>query len=130
MTKLLKPGTKIKIQITEAGNSNEGMANLLKKYVVYTIKLVNLDNLNDDILTRRRYSDFESLRDVLTKVFPLIIIPPIPPKNYFDFSVLNGLVGSNSEASSASVGATPSSASSIGTNSIIVKHTHTSIQLI
>lgn len=117
VTKLLKPGTKIKIQITEAGNSNEGMANLLKKYVVYTIKLVNLDNLNDDILTRRRYSDFESLRDVLTKVFPLIIIPPIPPKNYFDFSVLNGLVGSNSEASSASVGTTPSSASSIGTNS-------------
>ncbi|RCK59272.1 Sorting nexin-41 [Candida viswanathii] len=88
------------------------MANLLKKYVVYTIKLVNLANSNDDILTRRRYSDFESLRDVLTKVFPLIIIPPIPPKNYFDFSVLNGLVGNNNEAASSSA----ASSSSIGAN--------------
>ena len=103
VTKLLKPNTKIRIQITEAGNSNEGMSNLLKKYTVYTIKLINLEDPNNDILTRRRYSDFESLRDVLTKIFPLIVIPPIPPKNYFDFSMLNGLVGSNHENSSLSV---------------------------
>ena len=93
VTKLLKPNTKIRIQITEAGNSNEGMSNLLKKYTAYTIKLINLEDPINDILTRRRYSDFESLRDVLTKIFPLIVIPPIPPKNYFDFSMLNGLVG-------------------------------------
>ncbi|KAF6071369.1 PX domain family protein [Candida albicans] len=103
VTKLLKPNTKIRIQITEAGNSNEGMSNSSKKYTVYTIKLINLEDPNNDILTRRRYSDFESLRDVLTKIFPLIVIPPIPPKNYFDFSMLNGLVGSNHENSSLSV---------------------------
>lgn len=96
VTKLLKPKVSVKIQITEAGNSNEGMTNSLKKYIVYTIKLVNVDNRNDEVLTRRRYSDFESLRDVLTKIFPLVIIPPIPPKNYFDFSLFNGFVGQGS----------------------------------
>ncbi|KAI5966116.1 ATG20 [Candida margitis] len=96
VTKLLKPKIRVKIQITEAGKSNEGMNNSSKKYIVYTIKLVNLDAKNDEILTRRRYSDFESLRDVLTKIFPLVIIPPIPPKNYFDFSVFNGFVGQGS----------------------------------
>ncbi|KAI5965591.1 ATG20 [Candida pseudojiufengensis] len=95
VTKMLQPKVKVKIQITEAGNSNEGMNNSSKKYIVYTIKLINLDSKNDEILTRRRYSDFESLRDLLTKIFPLIIIPPIPPKNYFDFSVFNGLTGNN-----------------------------------
>lgn len=96
VTKLLKPKVRVKIQITEAGNSNEGMNNSLKKYIVYTIKLVNIDDSSDEVLTRRRYSDFESLRDVLTKIFPLVIIPPIPPKNYFDFSVFNGFVGQGS----------------------------------
>ncbi|KAL6451929.1 ATG20 Autophagy-related protein 20 [Candida maltosa Xu316] len=115
VTKLLKPYTKIKIQITEAGNSNEGMSNSSKKYVVYTIKLINMENSNDDILTRRRYSDFESLRDVLTKIFPLIIIPPIPPKNYFDFSVLNGLVGTNNNNNNEST-PTSTASSSGGTN--------------
>lgn len=96
VTKLLKPKVRVKIQITEAGNSNEGMNNSLKKYIVYTIKLVNIDVKSDEVLTRRRYSDFESLRDVLTKIFPLVVIPPIPPKNYFDFSVFNGFVGQGS----------------------------------
>lgn len=29
--------------------------------------------------TRRRYSEFESLRSVLEKLYPVLIIPPIPP---------------------------------------------------
>lgn len=95
VTKLLRPGSNPKIQITEAGNSNEGMLNSLKKYIVYTIKLLNGDDASDEIQTRRRYSDFESLRDVLTKVFPLVIVPPIPPKNFLGFGVLNGLVSQN-----------------------------------
>ncbi|KAK6455012.1 uncharacterized protein RJT20DRAFT_129679 [Scheffersomyces xylosifermentans] len=102
VTKLLKPGSKVRIQITEAGNSSEGMANASKKYVVYTIKLIDTDNSSDEILTRRRYSDFESLRDVLTKIFPLVIIPPIPPKNYLNLTILNGLVGQSSQQSSNS----------------------------
>lgn len=98
VSKLLNPDTNASIQISEAGKSNEGMANSLKKYIVYTIKLINSDNAKEEIQTRRRYSDFESLRDVLTKVFPLLIIPPIPPKNYFTLNVLNGLVGANASS--------------------------------
>ncbi|CUM62936.1 uncharacterized protein PRCAT00000496001 [Priceomyces carsonii] len=89
VTMMLKPNKKAKIQITEAGNSSEGMLNSLKKYIVYTIKLIDADNKEDEVQTRRRYSDFESLREILTKIFPLIIIPPIPPKNYFNFTMLN-----------------------------------------
>lgn len=93
VTKLLRPNNTVRVQITEASNSNEGILNSLKKYVVYTIKLTGEDNNEEeDVQTRRRYSDFESLREVLTKIFPLVIIPPIPPKNYFNLNVLNGLV--------------------------------------
>lgn len=96
VNKLLKPNSNIKIQITEANNSSEGMLNTSKKYVVYTIKLTEVNNPKDEIQIRRRYSDFESLRDILTKIFPLIIIPPIPPKNYMSFGILNNLVNSKS----------------------------------
>ncbi|CAI5759505.1 unnamed protein product [Candida verbasci] len=81
--------SKIQLQIIEAANSNESSNNSSKKYVVYTIRIKNLERKDQEILTRRRYSDFESLREILTKIFPLIIIPPIPTKNYFDFSKLN-----------------------------------------
>lgn len=95
VTRLLKPGSNVRMQITKAGNSNEGMINTLKTYVVYNIQLINNDDSSDEIQTRRRYSDFESLRDILTKIFPLVVIPPIPPKNYFKFSMLNELVSGN-----------------------------------
>lgn len=106
VSKLLEPRRNVEIHITEAGKSNEGMANSLKKYIAYTIKLVSSDDTSEEILTRRRYSDFESLRDVLTRVFPLVIIPPIPPKNYFSLNVLNGLVGSNISTNGSSNGHT------------------------
>ncbi|KAK6465654.1 hypothetical protein DFJ63DRAFT_333072 [Scheffersomyces coipomensis] len=110
VSKLLKPNNNDKVEITEAGNSNEGMVNASKKYVVYTIKLINLDVPKEEVLTRRRYSDFESLRDILTKIFPLIIIPPIPPKNYFNLTVLNGLVGqASSQNGNSSTNGTSSS---------------------
>ncbi|CAK7901139.1 sorting nexin-41 [[Candida] anglica] len=104
VTRLLKPHTKVRIQITEAGNSNEGVSNSSKKYIVYTIRLINVDDPSEDIQTRRRYSDFESLRDILTKIFPLVIVPPIPPKNYFNLNVLNGLVASNISVASVTSG--------------------------
>ncbi|WEJ97195.1 Sorting nexin, cytoplasm-to-vacuole targeting pathway/endosomal sorting [Yamadazyma tenuis] len=91
--RLLRPSSNMKVQITEANNSSEGMSNSSKKYIVYTIKLINEDN-KEEVQTRRRYSDFESLREILTKVFPLVIIPPIPPKNYINFSILNNIVTS------------------------------------
>lgn len=92
VTKLLAPKSSATIVISEAGKSNEGLANTSKKYIVYTIKLIN-GKADEEVQTRRRYSDFESLREVLTRVFPLLIIPPIPPKNYMSFGLLNGLVG-------------------------------------
>lgn len=95
VSKLLKPDVKVKILISDAASSNEGSVNLSKKYVVYTIKIIDM-NKGEEILTRRRYSDFESLREILTKIFPLLIIPPIPIKNYFN---LKSLVGENSNNS-------------------------------
>lgn len=118
VTKLLRPETNAYIQISEAGKSNEGMANSLKKYIVYTIKLINGDDSKEEIHTRRRYSDFESLRDELTKVFPLVIIPPIPPKNYLTLNVLNGLVGSSSSTAASSSGNGSTAAESASHNGL------------
>lgn len=95
ITRLLKQGSSLKMQIIKAGNSNEGMTNTLKTYIVYTILLVNTEDPKEEIQTRRRYSDFESLREILVKIFPLLVIPPIPPKNYFKLSMLNGIVSGN-----------------------------------
>lgn len=60
-----------KVIISEAGKSKEGNS---RGFIVYTIKL-------RDIAVRRRYSEFESLRTTLTKLFPTLIIPPIPEKH-------------------------------------------------
>lgn len=101
VTRLLRPNSKISINIIKAGSSNEGMINSSKTYIVYTIQLLNNDDPGDEIQTRRRYSDFESLREILTKIYPLIIIPPIPPKNYSKFSVFSGIVGTNTTSNSS-----------------------------
>ncbi|QBM88783.1 PX domain-containing protein [Metschnikowia aff. pulcherrima] len=101
VSRLLSPERQVRILINEAGKSNEGLSNTSKKYIVYTIKLTDL--LSDEIQTRRRYSDFESLRDILTRIFPLVVIPPIPPKNYFSLGMLNGIVGSAPGAGGMSV---------------------------
>lgn len=93
VVKLLSSDSPVEIQISEAGKSNEGMANSLKKYIVYTIKLFKTDGAKEEIQTRRRYSDFESLREILNRIFPLVVIPPIPPKNYMALNVWNGFVG-------------------------------------
>jgi hypothetical protein len=59
------------ITITEAGKSREGSS---RGVIVYTIQL-------REIAVRRRYSEFESLRNTLAKLFPTLIIPPIPEKH-------------------------------------------------
>ncbi|CAN3361900.1 sorting nexin-41 [Diutina catenulata] len=81
VSRMLKPGIPLFIEIVEASNSSEDSP---KKYVVYTIRLTS-DALPDRAETRRRYSEFESLRDILVRIFPLVVVPPIPPKNYFNF---------------------------------------------
>lgn len=99
VVKLLSSESPVEVQISEAGKSNEGMANSLKKYIVYTIKLFKADGAKEEIQTRRRYSDFESLREILNRIFPLVVIPPIPPKNYMALNVWNGLVGNGGTTS-------------------------------
>lgn len=60
------------ITIVDAGKSHEGNS---RGFIAYTIKL------HDDLTVRRRYSEFESLRTTLTRLFPTLIIPPIPEKH-------------------------------------------------
>lgn len=59
------------ITIVDAGKSHEGSS---RGFISYTIKI-------NDVTVRRRYSEFESLRITLTKLFPTLIIPPIPEKH-------------------------------------------------
>lgn len=61
----------ISITIVDAGKSHEGSS---RGFISYTVKL-------KDISVRRRYSEFESLRNILVKLFPTLIIPPIPEKH-------------------------------------------------
>ncbi|QLL30435.1 hypothetical protein HG536_0A02520 [Torulaspora globosa] len=63
-------GSNSKVQILEANKLSEGQG---RTYIAYTIRY-------KDALVRRRYSDFESLRNILVKLFPMSLIPPIPEK--------------------------------------------------
>ncbi|KYK57823.1 sorting nexin-41 [Drechmeria coniospora] len=60
----------IPIMITDAGKSLESGG----RYIVYTIR-------TGDLEVRRRYSEFASLREALTRLHPTLIIPPIPEKH-------------------------------------------------
>ncbi|GAN00592.1 PX-domain-containing protein [Mucor ambiguus] len=62
-----------KIEITEAEKKhNEGNKNA---FVVYTIKTAESKE------AKRRYSEFESFRRSLVKLYPTLLIPPIPEKH-------------------------------------------------
>ncbi|KAH7038150.1 uncharacterized protein B0I36DRAFT_284171 [Microdochium trichocladiopsis] len=67
---ILYENPELPILITDAGKSVESGG----KYIVYTIR-------TGDLEVRRRYSEFASLRDALTKIHPTLIIPPIPEKH-------------------------------------------------
>ncbi|KAI5922241.1 hypothetical protein F4810DRAFT_721533 [Camillea tinctor] len=67
---ILYENPELPILITEAGKSIENGG----KYIVYTIR-------TGDLEVRRRYSEFASLRDALTRLHPTLIIPPIPEKH-------------------------------------------------
>ena len=54
--------------------------------IVYTIELSSKDT---KIVVKRRYSEFKSLRDNLLKLFPTLIIPPIPEKHSLLSYLLN-----------------------------------------
>ncbi|RYC59524.1 hypothetical protein CHU98_g6696 [Xylaria longipes] len=67
---ILYENPELPIIITDAGKSMESGG----KFIVYTIR-------TGDLEVRRRYSEFASLRDALTKLHPTLIIPPIPEKH-------------------------------------------------
>lgn len=71
-TKLYRKSPKFenKIAISEATKVSEGQG---RTFVAYTI-------VSGTHSVKRRYSDFESLRNILMKLFPMVLIPPIPEK--------------------------------------------------
>ncbi|KAM7201036.1 mRNA capping enzyme alpha subunit-like protein [Naviculisporaceae sp. PSN 640] len=67
---MLYENPELPILITDAGKSTENGG----RYIVYTIK-------TGELLVRRRYSEFATLRDALIRLHPTLIIPPIPEKH-------------------------------------------------
>lgn len=76
----------MQIIITDAGKSLESGG----RHIVYTIRTGVCTrkhshewytNLVQDLEVRRRYSEFASLRDALTRLHPTLVIPPIPEKH-------------------------------------------------
>ncbi|KAK5663932.1 hypothetical protein OQA88_144 [Cercophora sp. LCS_1] len=67
---MLYENPELPILITDAGKSTESGG----RYIVYTIK-------TGDLIVRRRYSEFASLRETLTRLHPTLVIPPIPEKH-------------------------------------------------
>ncbi|KIJ55351.1 hypothetical protein M422DRAFT_23949 [Sphaerobolus stellatus SS14] len=66
----LHSGEDVEIHIVEAVKTTEGSNTA---YIAYVIRTGNFE-------ARRRYSEFESLRNGLVKLYPTVIIPPIPSK--------------------------------------------------
>lgn len=63
--------------------------------VVY---LIELTNGKDTIIIKRRFSEFKSFRDNLNKLYPSVIIPPIPEKHSLISYFLNS-IDNNKEVS-------------------------------
>ncbi|KAG8679510.1 Sorting nexin, cytoplasm-to-vacuole targeting pathway/endosomal sorting, partial [Ceratobasidium sp. 395] len=57
-------------EITDAQKTSEGSGSV---FIAYVIRAGNSE-------ARRRYSEFESLRNSLAKLYPTLIVPPIPSK--------------------------------------------------
>lgn len=53
--------------------------------------LIHVRAASQTTLARRRYSEFESLRNALVKLYPVFIVPPIPSKQSLsDYAVKQG----------------------------------------
>lgn len=87
VSRLLKPGQPVAAEIIDAGNCSEGSTNS-RSYVVYTIRITSDALPGEKAETRRRYLDFEGLREILCKIFPLVVTPPIPRKNFVNLKQL------------------------------------------
>ncbi|KAI4523926.1 hypothetical protein K525DRAFT_236273 [Schizophyllum commune Loenen D] len=77
----LHSGDDLEILITDAQKTTVGSAS---PYIVYVIQTGSAE-------ARHRYSEFESLRVSLSKLYPTLIIPPIPSKQSLgDYAVKQG----------------------------------------
>ncbi|KAF8884989.1 hypothetical protein BD779DRAFT_1534905 [Infundibulicybe gibba] len=68
--RLLHSGDDIEILITDAQKTS---LNSTSPYIAYVIRTGNTE-------ARHRYSEFESLRESLVRLYPTLIVPPIPSK--------------------------------------------------
>lgn len=84
----------LSIEIIDAYSSHDYSFNQLNGYVVYFIKFGNLS-------IKRRYSEFEVLRNCLIKLFPTLIIPPIPEKQSLKSNIVNATSNSFGLATSS-----------------------------
>lgn len=66
------PDAELAAEIIDAVKCHDVHAQL-QSYIVYSIQV-------GPLLVKRRYSEFESLRGTLVKLFPTSLIPPIPEK--------------------------------------------------
>lgn len=65
---------------------------VMNSIVVYLIQLkIKGANEEDAIIVKRRYSEFKSLRDNLVKLFPTIVVPPIPEKHTLLTYLINSI---------------------------------------
>ncbi|QRG37301.1 hypothetical protein FDK38_001674 [Candidozyma auris] len=65
---------------------------VMNSIVVYLIQLkVKGAKDNDAIIVKRRYSEFKSFRDNLVKMYPTIVVPPIPEKHTFLTYLINSI---------------------------------------
>ncbi|KAF5369219.1 hypothetical protein D9757_010019 [Collybiopsis confluens] len=79
--RILHSGEDVEILITDAQKTNVGATS---PYISYVIQTGNTES-------RHRYSEFESLRSTLAKLYPTLIIPPIPSKQTLgDYAVKQG----------------------------------------
>ncbi|GMM37318.1 Atg20 protein [Saccharomycopsis crataegensis] len=81
---------KDKISIIDANKTNDGHST--GGYITYTISYNNT-------LIRRRYREFESLRNSLVALFPTIIVPPIPTKQKLGDIISSATSATTSKAS-------------------------------
>lgn len=64
--------------------------------IVYSIELSTVsDDRQSSIIVKRRYSEFKSLRDYLIKLYPTLIIPPIPEKHSLFTFLVNSINNAN-----------------------------------
>ncbi|GLB41710.1 putative protein with phoX homologous domain, present in p47phox and p40phox [Lyophyllum shimeji] len=77
----LHSGEDVEILITDAQKTSQ---NSSSPYIAYVIRTGTAE-------ARHRYSEFESLRDNLVKLYPTLILPPIPSKQTLgDYAVKQG----------------------------------------